>query len=161
MADYGKEFCEQLKVYEPSKENTKALINTLSNAVNNFCFKQDEIIEEAKKDPVAYENLIELSYEWVKLWNEADEYCTDGRNEMSTKLCKEFGAALSEKDGYICNEEKFQDLREPVLRMHRTLVQSSSNIFLNVLYKERPEVQELMEKKYSIDRNKDFELPMI
>jgi hypothetical protein len=151
---------EQRKEINRAEKDTKDIISCLETAVNNFSVNIEGMISAIKNDKKGYENLISLSYEWVGVWNEAPAWRTDGRNEISTRLCKEIASVIITHDGSdeILKSTYFPSLNAAITGMHRTLIQTSTNLFLNVLKKEDRSVNNLLKKQYG---DKEIELPLI
>lgn len=148
----------KFNLFLKGKSDTENLIRSLENAVNSFGLNTRGIIEAIKRDKDGYTKLIQLAYEWVDIWNNAEEHMTDPRNQASTKICKKIAEALISHDGYVVENHLFVGLRDCVLTMHKTLIQSATNIFATVLKDEHRSVKRVLEESYG---EKDVRLPMI
>ena len=160
-AGYQKSFIASLAEYgngDDPKEETERLIDALSVITNTFTFEPEEIIKMAEENPKAKANLIQLSYEWIEFWDKAPDYRTDGRNELSTKICKKIAAALKEEYGQVAETGEFVGLDREIGGLHKTLVQTATNLFTRVLSENDKAVKDLFEKEYGV---KTPDLPLI
>lgn len=117
-----------------AEEDTKKLVSILAWAVNSYSISFDEIIEATKISRKGYTNLVRLAYSWVEALSNADKTWIDDRNKASVWTCRSIAneirnSSTSEllKNGY------FPELDRAVLNMHKTNVQSATNLFLRVL----------------------------
>lgn len=151
---------EKLAAYRYSQRQTWDVIKKLETAVNNFGVDIDGIVEAVKANGKgAYANLVQLSYEWVDMWDKAEEWRTDGRNEASTKLCKEMAQAIkNSNEGKVTNETYYADLDKASCEMHKTLVQTATKMLAGVLRDNDKSVKKIMEDK-GMDKN--VYLPLI
>lgn len=122
-------------VYRRAEEDTRELVSTLALTVNSYSISFDEIIEAVKANKRGYTNLVRLAYSWVEALSNADETWIDDRNKASVWTCRSIAneirnSSTSEllKNGY------FPELDRAVLNMHKTNVQSATNLLLRVLY---------------------------
>lgn len=148
----------KIKSFHTNKDATKELIHKLDLAMNNSSANIGGMADAIKQDKDAYANLVQLGYEWVKVWDKAEEWHTDPRNERSTELCKDIADALRNDRGYITNDQWYADLESAVFSMHRTLVQQATSLFERVLADADKTVEKTVTEKYGY---KDISLPMI
>lgn len=151
---------EMLQAVKQDEKAVKDMIEKLGTAVNSFGFDPKNIINAVKEDKNGYANLGQLAYEWVAVWEKSKDWQTDGRNEQSTKLCKEIAQAIREHDGENCilDDKTFPKLDDCAYRMHKTLVQLCSGLFHQVLRDTDRTAKRVLDEKYG---DKDVQLPFI
>ena len=143
------DFHDKAKVFCRAVEDVKDIIPKLSLAMNSYSTNFDGIIEAVRENKQGYANLVRLSYAWVDMWSNADETRTDGRNEMSTKLCKEIASAIESKDtDNLLKNGYFTRLDEATLNMHKTSVQSATNLFMRVLFIKDSAARKVLKRKF-------------
>lgn len=143
------DFHEMAKVYCRAKEDTADIIPILSRAVNSYTVNFEGIIEAIKENRQGYTNLVRFAYAWVNVWYNAEEWRTDGRNEVSTKICKEIANAIErESTDNLLENGYFPQLDKATLNMHKTSVQTATNIFLRVLYSKNKAAKNVIEKYF-------------
>lgn len=159
-AETSEKVKEMLHEIKQDEKAVKDIMDKLGSAANNFGFDPKNIIEAVKGDKQGYANLGQLAYEWVAVWEKSKDWQTDGRNEQSTKLCKEIAQAIREHDGENCilDDKTFPKLDECAYRMHKTLVQSCSGMFHQVLRDIDRTAKRVLDEKYG---EKDVQLPFI
>lgn len=134
--EYGaSDIKKAFSVYRRAEEDTRELVSTLALTVNSYSISFDEIIETIKANKRGYTNLVRFAYLWVEALSNADETWIDDRNKASVWTCRSIAneirnSSTSEllKNGY------FPELDRAVLNMHKTNVQSATNLLLRVLY---------------------------
>lgn len=134
--------------YDKTQRQTKEIISALGGVVNSFGIDYDGIISSVKENTAAYDALVQLSYEWIELWNAKGQRHTDERNVASTRLCCEIAEAINKHDGFITDHHEFASLETSVFRMHKTLVQSATNLFVKVLEEENRSVKAFLNERY-------------
>lgn len=151
---------DKLAALRYSQRQTWDIIKKLESAVNNFSVDLNGMVEAVKANgQAAYTNLVQLSYEWVDMWDKAEEWRTDPRNEASTKLCKELAQVVRDtNDGKVFDRAYYADLDKVSCDMHKTLVQTATKMLAGVLRDNDKSVKKVMEDK-GMDKN--VYLPMI
>ena len=152
---------EKLHSLHEARNKTQEIINALGNMVNSFGFDCTAVLEEIKKDKNGYTNLVALSYEWVEVLG-SGTINTDERNQKSVELCKEIWERLDHQYGVDITADElapyYCELEQAVRGMHRTLMQTSTNMFTKVLRETDKVVNKYLTEKYG---EKDIRLPMI
>jgi hypothetical protein len=132
-----------MRLANRNRDNTGEIVAALEKAVNSFSFNPSRFYEEIKGVSGAEMMLEALAESFVNLWADAEDYRSDGRNEICTRLCKEIQPLL-DKD----REDLFPLLNEHIFRTHKTLVQSMGNLFFDVLKDKNFEIRHYMNEKY-------------
>lgn len=142
-----------------AEEDTKKLVSMLAWAVNSYSISFDEIIEATKISRKGYTNLVRLAYSWIETLSCVDETWIDDRNRasimISFKIVREIrNSKTSEllKNGY------FPELNNAILHMHKTNVQSATNLFLRVLNEKDNAARKILKERFP---NGKIYLPMI
>jgi len=143
-------FVEKLKGYDDlttdhrtAYNQNKELIGELETAVNTFSFHPEEIMLKASSEKV-YDKLKDFCYKWVKVWaNKSQPYNTDDRNRISTEIMKDLGPYVPDGKG-----EGFKDIENNIFTMHRTLIQTASNLVIKVLCEDNKDIKAYIDKRY-------------
>lgn len=145
---------EKLSAYRKYSSDTRELVNSLSLAMNSYNVKECEIIDAIKQDPAGYANFLVFCYQWIELWANAPDWKTDGRNELSTKLCKEIYFCCKDS---IPDTKYFADLESATINGHKTIVQIITNLVIKAVCEANDGINYYLKAKYG-DR---FRLPII
>jgi len=165
------DFTEVIKSYHgpysftEQSDFNRELIRSLESEVNYFGYKPSDTLEKIKEaGGLAEMNLENLAAEWVSIWSK-NGY-TDDRNEDSVNMCRKIAEIYNEKTGkypyrFERGERLYPHLEDCAYSMHKTLMQSASNLFVKVLRDKDPLVRNVTNKEWGIDDTKDVRFPMI
>lgn len=125
---------EQKAALWRAEEDTRELVSTLAWAVNSYSISFDEIIEAVKTSRKGYTNLDRLAYSWIDMLSNADDTWVDDRNRASAVISRKISNEIrNSKTSELLKNGYFPELDRAVLNMHKTSVQSATNLFLRVL----------------------------
>ncbi len=145
---------EKLTAYRKYRNATAEIVNALSIAMNSYNVKEREIIDAIKQDPAGYANLQVFCYQWIEMWANAPDWRTDGRNELSTKLCKEIYSCCKDS---IPDTRYYADFENATTCFHRTIAQITTNLIVTAVRETNNRIDDYLKTKYG----ERLRLPMI
>lgn len=132
-----------------AEEDTRELVSTLAWAVNSYSISFDEIIEAVKTSRKGYTNLVRLAYSWIDMLSKSDDTWVDDRNRASVLISFKIAREIrNSRTSELLQNGYFPELSRAVLNMHKTSVQSATNLFLRVLYSKNKAAKNVIEKYF-------------
>lgn len=136
-------------VYRRAEEDTRELVSSLAWTVNSYSISFDEIIEAIKTSRKGYTNLVRLAYAWVEALSNADETWVDDRNKASVWACRSIANEIrNSSTSKLLKNGYFPELGRAVLNMHKTNVQSATNLLLRVLYSKDSTARKILNERF-------------
>lgn len=132
-----------------AEADTSELVSALARAVNSYSISFDEIIEAVKASRKGYTNLVRFAYSWIDVLSSADETWIDDRCRASTVISRKIANEITNgKTSILLKNGYFPKLDKTILNMHKTSVQSATNLFLRVLNEKDSAAKRVIKERF-------------
>ena len=132
--------------------------SAIERYVNRYGVNAVETAQELCSDSAVRPFATDLAIAWVRYWTNGEHHWVDERNERQTMICREIAGTSGFGKLHAAQKRSDEIVSSIGVSTHRTLVQSMSAIFFNVLALAYPRIGQEMEDMYG---NRWFRSPMV